>query len=257
MQPKAGGKLHLRLNTDTSPIADKYREGKLKRTLKRDFNSTWNRSEVNGWDRKVGPRNSALRARVVGASGSSRTGASAGACVSGALSAGWAPRPVCWRSQAPREGDRDEASAPRSRSYRSRRRWPAGGPRNITLRGACAGPRRRSSDWWRLLSVFADRGRSGTRLHTRSRSGSVANRSAAYPTRLETRTRESNMCASHGVTLSSEAQWKWRSPWSGDPGRIPAPSCVGRTTGPSRPQRRWGGARAYTLGPERWWTMPE
>ena len=31
MQPKAGGKLHLRLNTDTSPIADKYREGKSKR----------------------------------------------------------------------------------------------------------------------------------------------------------------------------------------------------------------------------------
>ena len=40
MQPKVGGKLHLRLNTDTSPIADKYREGKLKRTLKREFKST-------------------------------------------------------------------------------------------------------------------------------------------------------------------------------------------------------------------------
>ena len=32
MQPKVGGKLHLRLNTDTRPIADKYREGKMKRT---------------------------------------------------------------------------------------------------------------------------------------------------------------------------------------------------------------------------------
>ena len=40
MQPKAGGKLHLRLNTGTRPIADKYLEGKLKRTLKREFNST-------------------------------------------------------------------------------------------------------------------------------------------------------------------------------------------------------------------------
>ena len=40
MQPKLGGKLHLRLNTNTSPIANKYREGKLKRTLKREFNST-------------------------------------------------------------------------------------------------------------------------------------------------------------------------------------------------------------------------
>ena len=40
MQPKAGGKLHLRLNTGASPIANKYREGKLKRTLEREFNST-------------------------------------------------------------------------------------------------------------------------------------------------------------------------------------------------------------------------
>ena len=38
MQPKVGGKLHLRLNTDTSPIADKYREGKVKSTLKRELN---------------------------------------------------------------------------------------------------------------------------------------------------------------------------------------------------------------------------
>ena len=29
-QPKAGGKLHLRLNTSTRPIENKYREGKLK-----------------------------------------------------------------------------------------------------------------------------------------------------------------------------------------------------------------------------------
>ena len=40
LQSKSGGKLHLRLNTGTSPIANKYREGKLKRTLKREFNST-------------------------------------------------------------------------------------------------------------------------------------------------------------------------------------------------------------------------
>ena len=36
MQSKAGGKLHPRLNTGTSPIVDKYREGKLKSTLKRE-----------------------------------------------------------------------------------------------------------------------------------------------------------------------------------------------------------------------------
>jgi hypothetical protein len=32
-----GGKLHLRLNIDERPIANKYREGKLKRTLKREL----------------------------------------------------------------------------------------------------------------------------------------------------------------------------------------------------------------------------
>ena len=40
MQPKVGGKLHLRLNTVVRPIANKYREGKLKSTLKRELNST-------------------------------------------------------------------------------------------------------------------------------------------------------------------------------------------------------------------------
>ena len=39
MQPKAGGKSHLRLNTDGRPIANKYREGKMKRTLKRELKS--------------------------------------------------------------------------------------------------------------------------------------------------------------------------------------------------------------------------
>ena len=39
-QPKSGGKLHPRLNTGTSPIVDKYREGKLKRTLEREFKRT-------------------------------------------------------------------------------------------------------------------------------------------------------------------------------------------------------------------------
>ena len=39
MQPKFGGKSHLRLNTGERPIANKYREGKMKRTLKRELNS--------------------------------------------------------------------------------------------------------------------------------------------------------------------------------------------------------------------------
>ena len=39
-QLKAGGKPHLRLNMAMRPIANKYREGKLQRTLKREFKRT-------------------------------------------------------------------------------------------------------------------------------------------------------------------------------------------------------------------------
>ena len=39
-QPKVGGKLHLKLNMTMNPIANKYSDGKLKRTLKRELNST-------------------------------------------------------------------------------------------------------------------------------------------------------------------------------------------------------------------------
>jgi len=37
VQPKVGGILHLKLNMDTRPIANKYREGKMQRTLKREL----------------------------------------------------------------------------------------------------------------------------------------------------------------------------------------------------------------------------
>jgi len=36
MQSQAGGTRHLRLNKGKRPIANKYREGKMKRTLKRE-----------------------------------------------------------------------------------------------------------------------------------------------------------------------------------------------------------------------------
>ena len=39
MQPKMGGKFHLKLNTCERPIANKYPEGKMKRTLKRELKS--------------------------------------------------------------------------------------------------------------------------------------------------------------------------------------------------------------------------
>ena len=37
LQPKVGGIFHPRLNTGERPIANKYREGKMKRTLKREL----------------------------------------------------------------------------------------------------------------------------------------------------------------------------------------------------------------------------
>ena len=43
MQPKVGGKLHLKLNTGTRPIANKYHEGKVKSTLKRESKRPRNR----------------------------------------------------------------------------------------------------------------------------------------------------------------------------------------------------------------------
>ena len=37
LQLKMGGKFHLRLNNGKRPIANKYREGKMKSTLKREL----------------------------------------------------------------------------------------------------------------------------------------------------------------------------------------------------------------------------
>ena len=40
LQLKVGGKFHLKLNIGGRPIANKYREGKMQRTLKRELKST-------------------------------------------------------------------------------------------------------------------------------------------------------------------------------------------------------------------------
>jgi hypothetical protein len=37
VQAKVGGKILLKLNIDQTPIANKYREGKMKRTLKKEL----------------------------------------------------------------------------------------------------------------------------------------------------------------------------------------------------------------------------
>jgi hypothetical protein len=72
MQPKMGGKFHLKLNIGTRPIANKYCEGKMKSTLKRELKA---RETVKG--------------EAIGASS-----------VAGAISLRWARRRICV-AQAP------------------------------------------------------------------------------------------------------------------------------------------------------------
>jgi hypothetical protein len=55
MQLKMGGKFHLKLNIGERPIANKYREGKMKRTLERELNSTWNCWKGNAWSQSRRP----------------------------------------------------------------------------------------------------------------------------------------------------------------------------------------------------------
>jgi len=82
--------------------------------------------------------------------------------------------------------------------------------------------------------------------------GSVANRSVTCPTRLETRTKESNMCASQWVLRNPEAQWKQSPALAVGPGRIlvvvvddddrrgALPARLGRNVGEAERERtRW------------------
>ena len=112
MQPKMGGKCHLKLNIGERPIANKYREGKMKRTLKRELNSTWNCWKGNVWNQRCLRviTSGALTCRQVSVSFGRRKKnqgnvASSGECYSPGLYGGWdwglqskhfAWRPVRW-----------------------------------------------------------------------------------------------------------------------------------------------------------------
>jgi len=49
LQPQSGGKFLPRLNTGERPMANKYREGKMKRTLKKELKGALNCWEGSGW----------------------------------------------------------------------------------------------------------------------------------------------------------------------------------------------------------------
>ena len=50
IEREAGGDIHPKLNIGERPIANKYREGKMKSTLERELNSMRNRwKQANQW----------------------------------------------------------------------------------------------------------------------------------------------------------------------------------------------------------------
>ena len=84
--------------------------------------------------------------------------------------------------------------------------------------------------------------RAGTGPRTPGVKGSAAT-SATHPTRLETRTKESNARASQRVPFETPRRNESEGRRLAGRGGIPGPRGLpGRTTGPSRPPRRGGGA---------------
>jgi hypothetical protein len=95
----------------------------------------------------------------------------------------------------------------RDRCYRCERRWPVVGPRKTCVARPSA-----TSVVSGVRSICGDCRQCPLTADVRCRwlvvvgLGSVANRSVTCPTRLETRTKESNMCASQWVLRNLEAK---------------------------------------------------
>ena len=117
------------------------------------------------------------------------------------LSAGGAPRPVRGRRETPGQGDLRLGAG----AYRPGQRRPVRGPRKTVAerrRPPVVWLRSTRGDWFQCPRTARPQRRDGPA----SRLGSVAKRPATCPTRLETRTKESNMCASRWALRNPKAQ---------------------------------------------------
>ena len=157
-----------------------------------------------------------------------------------------------WRRKASREG-----GLCLQLLYSSRRSSPSVGPRYMfppcPPSGSFSRPSLGVRLGWTDFSALRPRLVYGIGLLRAWHAGSVAIRSAPYPTRLETRTEESNIYSSHWE-WNPKGAMKVKAGLACRPRCDLAPPRVSAT--PARLVRpgngRGGGAREYMLGPERW-----
>ena len=176
IQSKMGGKFHLKLNTGNRPIANKYREGKMKRTLKRELKGLEiaKREPLGGSVAGVDITRGGNAPGIVCAllvSISCAAGSAGGGKVSGSWAHAWGA--CCYSPPSPVPGAR-------LRKDTNHVQFP-GGVTKLGRRTATTACSSRGAPRPGLLPA-----------------GSVARMltKCTQSTRLETRTKESNICAS-------------------------------------------------------------